>query len=403
MNTGKKFYSPPTLVLLATLFMLGMLIRAEGLNFRITYDATLFLDYYEFLEATPSYALSQDFTKLSTAHLYLLTLATKLPFYPIWNLKLLNIVFDYLIVLWAFLILRRSVPEEQALYGAVTLMLSPTMIMNTSYWGQIDSVYVSFLMLSIYFLWRDECTGLKRGFDLSVACFGIALSFKLQSIFLLPALCYFAARNPKRLLALAAIPPVVYYLIMAPRFAVGYPFEFILGSYQEQVASSGFHVLSGATFYRLLGLQKLAYEYKIFLGAGMGGLLCAGFAFKGWLSRLRPHNPADVALVCLISAVFVPYFIPSIYERYFYLADMLSVLWVFLARDSRYVPIAIIINICSVIAYLPHQVGVQVNMRLISLGMLVALCALLLIAKNHLVENAKAAPRKATKKPRIRK
>ncbi|KXK11697.1 MAG: hypothetical protein UZ14_CFX002002665 [Chloroflexi bacterium OLB14] len=52
---------------------------------------------------------------------------------------------------------------------------------NSTGWGQIDSLYTSFLLLCVYFL-------LKEKPFYAMLMFGVAFSFKSQSVFLLPFL-----------------------------------------------------------------------------------------------------------------------------------------------------------------------------------------------------------------------
>ena len=72
-------------------------------------------------------------------------------------------------------------------------------MLNSAAWGQCDSIYAAFCLGSLYFLLRGRTWW---------ACvfFGLALSFKLQAIFFLPALLIVLVVNRQRLLALLAVP-----------------------------------------------------------------------------------------------------------------------------------------------------------------------------------------------------
>ncbi len=68
-----------------------------------------------------------------------------------------------------------------ALLGYVATLLAPVMILNSSFWGQADSIYTAALLACLYFL-------LLRRNWLAFLSFGIAFAFKLQAIFLAPLL-----------------------------------------------------------------------------------------------------------------------------------------------------------------------------------------------------------------------
>ena len=59
------------------------------------------------------------------------------------------------------------------------MILLPTVILNSAWWGQADSIYTAFILISIVYL-------LKKRYFLSFVFLGISFSFKLQFIFILP-------------------------------------------------------------------------------------------------------------------------------------------------------------------------------------------------------------------------
>ena len=77
------------------------------------------------------------------------------------------------------------------------MILLPTVVMNSSIWGQCDAIYVTFCVGSVYFL-------IKKRPWLAAAFFGVAFTFKLQAIFFLPVLVMVLIVNRHRLRSLLA-------------------------------------------------------------------------------------------------------------------------------------------------------------------------------------------------------
>lgn len=64
------------------------------------------------------------------------------------------------------------------------------MILNLSVWGQCDSIYVTFVIWTIYFLYKEKY---RKAFIF----LGIAFAFKLQAVFIMPIVfyMYFTKKN----------------------------------------------------------------------------------------------------------------------------------------------------------------------------------------------------------------
>ena len=94
------------------------------------------------------------------------------------------------------------------------VLFAPTVVVNSSAWGQCDSIYAAFCLGSLYFLLRNKPWW---------ACvfFGVALSFKLQAIFFLPVLIIVLVVNRQRLLALLAVPATFAVMLCRPSSPAG--------------------------------------------------------------------------------------------------------------------------------------------------------------------------------------
>lgn len=73
-----------------------------------------------------------------------------------------------------------------------TLIL-PGVIINSAVLGQCDSIYTAFVLMFIYYI-------LKNKNKLTLFLFSIALSFKLQAIFVAPVILYLIVTKKVKLL-----------------------------------------------------------------------------------------------------------------------------------------------------------------------------------------------------------
>ena len=74
----------------------------------------------------------------------------------------------------------------------------------------------------------------------------------------------------------------------------------------------------------------------------------------------------------LFFAIFLPFVMPKIHERYFYLADMLSVLYAMERSDRRFVPVLVVT--ASAMSYVPYLMRQRpIDERWLALMMLAAL------------------------------
>ncbi len=90
------------------------------------------------------------------------------------------------------------------------ILLLPTVVLNSSAWGQCDSIYTSFIVLGIGALISSKWS--KAGMWLS-----LAFSFKMQALFIVPFLFWMWCASGRPPLRCAFIVPVVFLLTVAPR------------------------------------------------------------------------------------------------------------------------------------------------------------------------------------------
>jgi Gpi18-like mannosyltransferase len=95
-------------------------------------------------------------------------------------LKAFSLFFDYLAAFAvALLIYVLTGKPRRALAGMCALLMAPTVVLNSAFWGQCDMIYASFVVLGLCYYFHGD---FKRAMWLTA----VAFAFKLQALFILP-------------------------------------------------------------------------------------------------------------------------------------------------------------------------------------------------------------------------
>ena len=301
-------------------------------------------DWYDyFIQHGRWAALKGDFSTYPPLYSYLLSLSTLLPLPKPHSIKLSSILCDYIAAWFAFKIVRCKYPSGPApLAASLTILFLPTVWLNSAVWGQCDVIFTTALLATLYYLIVNKPTAAMVGF-------GFACSLKPQAIFFVPFLggWFFRERfSWKCVLA----PPLVYALCGLPAILAGKPVLELLFHFWRQ---KNFAVLTqGATNW----YQWISNEYfEVFYMAGIIlTMVVTAFFILSMRNEneMQPERATLLITTALLSVLVVPYFLPGMHERYFFAADLFSVIYAFFTARGWIV--ALLIQFCSFFAYLPY-------------------------------------------------
>ncbi|MEU1181594.1 glycosyltransferase 87 family protein [Streptomyces sp. NPDC005820] len=322
-------------------------------------DYVTFLDpWYRHLESHGGFAALADpgFSDYNVPYLYLLAGLTHLPVSALAGIKWISILSDLGLAYYTFRIVARLRPASPwAAYGAAAaVLLLPTVVTNSGWWGQCDGVYAVFLVGGVHHL-------LGRRPWWACAFFGIALAVKFQAVFLFPFLLVMVVLGRVPWRSLLAIP-AVYVALDVPALLLGADPWPLLTVYARQTGT--YHQLSvnAPSVYAFAsvpdGTDTDGVRTAGVLVAGVLVVLLTGLAIRS-LRRGRSGagdpgvlgaglTDTRVVLLAACSALFVPYVLPSMHERYFYAAEVLTVVAAFaLPRRLWYVPVLVQLASCG--------------------------------------------------------
>lgn len=282
------------------------------------------LDYQDFLSRWVQFfrdnggfsALKYSVGNYNVPYLYFLALFSRVSIPDLYLIKALSVLFDVLMA-WAVMrivYLFKKTPAAVLTGFFVTLFL-PTVVLNGAVWGQCDSIYTALALWSIYFALEG------RG-CLSMVFIALSFSFKLQAVFIMPVFLVFIFAGNVRWRQLPLFP-LTYILAVLPAVLAGRPALETVTLYFSQAGSVGdalsYNASSIFAFMRNSGNTRLAS----LLGIAAAAVFLAIVFFWAWCERRRLTKRALLVCTLLICAG-VPFFLPHMHDRYFFMADVLS-------------------------------------------------------------------------------
>jgi Gpi18-like mannosyltransferase len=329
----KKHNSSLFYILIVLLLAASAALRWLALP-RLNVDMELFyMEFYGYVAERGFSALGDNFSLAPPLHLYLIWLATltRGVLSAPTALKLEAMSFDVLSAAAVYKIVRLKYKDGPLpLLAAALFLCLPTVIMNSSLWGQIDSLYTSFLLWCVYFLMKNRPLP-------SMVMFGLSVSIKLQAIFLLPFLAVLFFKQRIQWYH-ALIPALVYILTLIPATLAGRPFFELLTLYLSWSGEFPQLAMHAPNLYSFV-VGHPAWRQPIYYG----GLALTAIVLGGWVvvyaRRRFPLDPKRILLTALGSAALTPFLLPRMHDRYFYPADKLSFALAILAPSYWYAAI----------------------------------------------------------------
>lgn len=307
------------------------------------------LDYQNFLTKWVDFfrsnggflALDTPVGNYNIPYLYFMALFSYSGIKDLYLIKLLSIFFDVVLAWASMLLCGRFIQSKPARLACFfTVLYLPTVFLNGSVWAQCDSVYVSLALLGIYLALEDRPV-------LSMVCMAVSFGFKLQAVFILPVcavLWMYGKFNWKHFL----IFPLSYVLLVLPAVLLGRPFMETLTLYLSQTGSIGtalnYNSPSVFAFFYNISDEELAAKLAIILAFVYMLLIL----LVCWLNRSRLSDRA-VFGAALLFAVGIPFLLPHMHERYFFAADILTVIMAFSAIE--FAAAAVLAQFASLLGY----------------------------------------------------
>jgi Gpi18-like mannosyltransferase len=265
--------------------------------------------------------------------LYILIFIVKIGVNPLVALKVFAILFEYLLAFFVGKIAFLKYKDVIFVWIALSIVpLVPTVVLNSAYLTQSDAVYSALAMGSVYFL-------LKKSPLISVLLFALAFAYKMQAVMLLPFFFVMLLRRNVKWSYFLLIP-AVYAFIAVPAWLTGRSFGELMTVFFNQSANFGLLTINFPNIY--IWFDNANYNAIMPVGIAitcLSTLICGillsrrkiVFTFEQWIRLV------------FLSAIIVPFLLPSMHERYMFLGDVAGILYFLILRKNVHFPIGIIL------------------------------------------------------------
>lgn len=335
------------LIFVVAVTAFGIAIHLCGIDFQSDDYVSFLFPWWVEIEESGLWGLATQIGNYNIPYQIITYLFTLTPLGPLYSYKALSIAFDFVVALSAALLVysfdgKKSYLKPVLTYGLV--FCSMTVVLNSSFWAQCDSIYVSFILLSIYFLKEEKNIQ-------SFVMLGIAFAFKLQAVFILPVFLFYYVCTRKTSILHFLIIPAVDFVMCLPAIILGRNPLDIITIYAEQTDYGKLIQMNCPNIYAFMCEGNDMNNYYLFktlsivltitvLGAGLCMLI---------YKRTDLTDKQNFLLASIWTVFTCIMFLSSMHERYAYLLDILTIIYAVVYAKRVWLPI--VCNLVSLRGY----------------------------------------------------
>lgn len=345
-------------------FLFILILTFIALQIRISFLDFISGDYVYFLEPWSDIYKNYGISGLKYAigdynciYNTFLALFSYIPIKSLYIIKMFSLIFDFGCGILGYKIVKEITNNRTLSYITYSIILFiPTVLFNSSLWGQCDAVYTFFALFGIYFL-------IKEKYLLSFVFVGISFAFKLQVVFILPVyIIYYIVKKRYSILYFLIIP-LVNIICSVPSLIMGRSFKEIIMIYFNQTTSYSNYVLNFPNMYQFIGQYDNLDKLGILITILMFGLILYYI-----LKKKITLNNNSILFLSMISVVIATYFLPYMHDRYLFMGDIFSVIWYISNKNKKYLYVPISICLVSFSTYIKYLFDITIiDFRILSL------------------------------------
>jgi Gpi18-like mannosyltransferase len=349
--------------------ILAIAVRYSLVDFKSVDYFNYTRDWYNTIKSEGFSAFSQNFSNYNPPYLYLLYLIARIlpDSSVVFATKLPSMIADFISAIFAYQIVRfKYINSPIPLLAAFAVLFSPTVVINSAFWGQADALYTCALLATLYFL-------ISNNYILAFLSFGLSISFKAQAVFLFPLLVVLSIKKEIPWKYFLFIP-LVMLLALVPAWSAGRPLVDLLLIYPSQAGQ--YYQLSMHAPTVFSWIPDTGRYYTYFYSAGLIGAILAGLLFCIIAYKSQEKITTSILVeLALISVLIIPFFLPKMHERNFYPADVISIIFAFYHPRFIFAPISM--SVISFFSYQPTLFNVEpISIGILALGVFILIVLL---------------------------
>lgn len=332
--------------------VLAFMIRFAGFDF-VSKDMRLYLiPWYDEIKLNGGLkGLDKQVGNYGILYQTIIATMTYFDINSIYMYKMVSVAFDYMLALTVALFVSQ-IKNSKILgfefnLGYTIVLFMPTVVLNSGYWGQCDSIYTLFVFLTMASLYKEKYIS-------AFVYLGLAFAFKLQAIFVLPAIIayYFYKRGFS--LLMFCISLITFWSTGILSYLQGGDLLRSFKVYLGQTDTYHNMWMNAPSFWVLIGNN---YEFLKNFAIITTLVLCGVFLYlilsnKKQMKTLEQYLNTTTWFVwtCIL-------FLPAMHERYTYPLDILLVILCFI--DKKYIKYTILSSVLGIIKYGKYLFGNQ--------------------------------------------
>lgn len=330
-------------IVLAIFVAAAIVLRNCFFN-HVTFDALEYMKWYKELDAAGGIAgLKESIGGYYVPYMYFLAIITYIPVDPLVLVKIVSVIFEFVCAVYAAKIIGLKSGKNTSIKWIVTffaVLFNPVVIINGALWGQCDYIYTAFILMSIYYL-------LKENWKLAMIFIGVAFSFKLQAIFILPAYFLIYLLSKKFSLVQFLWVPLVYFISGLPAIIMGRNAIEVYTIYWTKQITPNLPLTS-----KCANIYSLIPNDRNFSAPGILITFMLIVLFAAILMIYeKKHTAEDYLFMILWINMTCVLFLPFMHERYIVVYHLLTIILYLFQKKKVWIPI--VLTFTSLMTYFP--------------------------------------------------
>jgi Gpi18-like mannosyltransferase len=386
--TGSSGYTGPEIKIFCAILLTALVKIKISLWSVTSHDAEVyFLPWLEFIRAHGHWlALRYPVGQYFPFYLYLLATSSYLDqlISPLGQIKLIPLTFDFYAAAMAYRVVKQLEAYDDAAtpnsYSPIVAFFAvfalPSLLIDGALWGQCDSILVSLLLATVFYV--------LRGSPIRAAiCFGLAFSFKIQAVFLGPFLLALLLRGRLRFQA-ALLIPLVWVASITPIVLLGRSFRGVLQIFTQQSQEYNALAMNVANPWCLYERFHLGYPFGLHVGLVLTILAAGILTFIGY--KNENLGLTWLFLFATTTLVVMPYIMPKMHDRYFLAGQVFLV--ILACHKTKFLVPAALLECALILPYINYLVLPQWDVHSLEIGVCASTATIYILMKSLLKKPA---------------